>query len=154
AGYFMKNAAHTSQTRRTFIARTLGGAAATFAGPTILRARANTPFRAGEAQIDSTPPTQIELAGFHYKAGESPRYITDIRQKTSVRSLVLRKGDTLAVIIAVDIADVSPAMATRVQQAVAAKTGIPAANVRLCASHTHSMPTFAYWRQWGTTPEA
>ena len=140
-------------TRRSFIARTLGGAAAALVGPTILKARAATPFRVGEAHVDSTPPTQIELAGFHYKAGGTPRYITDIRQATAVRALVLQHGDTQAAIISVDIAGVSDTMAVRVQNAVEAKTGIPAANVRLCATHTHSMPTFAFWRQWGTIPE-
>ncbi|MFV2067858.1 MAG: hypothetical protein ACC645_12860, partial [Pirellulales bacterium] len=32
--------------------------------------------------------------------------------------------------------------------------GIPATNVRLCATHTHSMPTFVFLRQCGAIPEA
>jgi len=143
-----------TSSRRTFITRTLAGATAAIVGPTILSAQAKTPFRVGEAHVDSTPPKQIELAGFHYKAGESPRYITDIRQETAVRALVLQKDGTQAALLSIDIAGVSPAMTARVQQAIEKKTGIPAANVRLCATHTHSMPTFAYWRQWGKTPEA
>jgi neutral ceramidase len=150
----MKHPASITPTRRSFITRTAGAAAAAFVGPTILSARAASPFRVGEAVVDTTPPKQIELAGFHYKAGEEPRYITGIRQETAVRALVLQKDETQVALLSLDIAGVSEAMTRRVQKAVATKTGIPAANVRLCATHTHSMPTFAFWRQWGTTPEA
>lgn len=149
----MPRAVANQSTRRTFIAQTLGATTAVLASPTIFSARADTPFRVGEALVDSTPPKGIELAGFHYPVGGNPRYITDIRQSTAVRALVLQKGDTQVALISVDIAGVSDTMTARVQQAVAAKTGIPATNVRLCATHTHSMPTFAFWRQWGTTPE-
>ncbi|MCF6286643.1 MAG: neutral/alkaline non-lysosomal ceramidase N-terminal domain-containing protein [Candidatus Hydrogenedentes bacterium] len=149
----MKSLSTDALNRRSFLSHSLCAAAATLAGPTIFSARAEGVFRVGEAHVDSTPPKGIELAGFHYKVGGNPRYITDIRQKTAVRALVLQKGETQVALISVDIAGVSDTMAVRVQQAVAAKTGIPAVNVRLCATHTHSMPTFAFWRQWGTTPE-
>jgi len=140
--------------RRTFIARTLGAGAGLLGGPQILSfSQGDKTFRAGEATVDATPPKEIELAGFHYPVGGNPRFITDIRQPSAVRALVLQHNLTQVAILSIDILAVSGAMTERVQKAVEAKTGIPAANVRLCATHTHSMPTFAYLRQWGTIPE-
>lgn len=147
----MPTSRNNTVTRRTFVARTLACGAA-LAAPAIM-AKENAVFRAGEAHVDTTPPKDIELAGFHYPVGGTPRYIKGIRQPSSVRALVLEHGESRVALLSLDIAAVSDAMARRVQQAVAAKTGIPAENVRLCATHTHSMPTFAYWRQWGTIPE-
>ncbi len=152
----MKRHSHAPLSRRSFIRRSLGAGAAlgAFAGPQILSfAQGDVTLRAGEATVDSTPPKGIELAGFHYPIGGNPRFITDIRQPTAVRALVLQQNLTQVAILSIDILAVTTPMAERVQKAVEAKTGIPAANVRLCATHTHSMPTFAYLRQWGTVPE-
>jgi hypothetical protein len=45
-------------------------------------------------------------------------------------------------------------MTARVQTQIARQAGIPAANVHISATHTHSMPTFRYFRQWGAiSPE-
>lgn len=142
--------------RRTFIRHSLGAGAALGAltGPQILSfAQGDKTLYAGEATVDSTPPEGIELAGFHYPVGGNPRYITGIRQPTAVRALVLKQNLTQVAVLSIDILAVTDAMTARVGKAVEAKTGIPAANVRLCATHTHSMPTFAYLRQWGTVPE-
>ncbi len=40
-------------------------------------------------------------------------------------------------------------MAGRIQRAAAERTGIPAGNIHLVATHDHSMPTFKKIRQWG-----
>ena len=152
----MKRHSSAPLNRRTFIRRSLGAGAALGAltGPQILSfAQGDKTLRAGEATVDSTPPKGIELAGFHYPVGGNPRFITDIRQPSAVRALVIQHNLTQVAILSIDILAVTAAMTSRVQQAVEAKTGIPAANVRLCATHTHSMPTFAYLRQWGTVPE-
>lgn len=147
----------TPLNRRTFLARTLGAGAAAglLGGPQVLSfAQGAQTLRAGEAHVDTTPPKEIELAGFHYPVGGTPRYITGIRQPSAARALVLQCGETQVAIVSLDIAAVSESMTKRVQAAVETKTGIPAAHVRLCATHTHSMPTLAYWRQWGAIPEA
>lgn len=114
-------------------------------------ANANRSLLAGEGVVDITPPLDIEMGGFHRKPG-SERRIKGIRQSTAVRALVLSLGDTQVAICSLDIAAIGREMADRIRNEVAAKTGIAAQNVRLCATHTHSMPAFCYLRQWGAIP--
>ena len=104
---------------------------------------------AGEGVRDITPPVGIELAGFHKRKGPD-RNVTGVRSKASVRALVLRMNHTRYVLLSVDMLGVSADFAQRVQRGVERRCGIPASQVRVCATHTHSMPTFRYLRQWGT----
>lgn len=117
------------------------------AGPT-----RKLPLAIGQAVVDTTPPLGIELAGFHKPPGQERR-ITGIRQETAARALVLRVNDQRVAIVALDILTLSARFANEVQQQVAKRTGIPAANVRVCATHSHSTPTFTFLRQWGALPE-
>jgi neutral ceramidase len=147
----------TSVSRRRFLKQSIAAGAFTglATGPDVFALGfAKKKLLVGEGIVETPPPLDIELAGFHYQAGETPRYIKGIRAKSFARALVLKRGKQQVAIVSLDIAAVSAAMTKRVQAAVEAHTGIPAGNVRLCATHTHSMPTLAYWRQWGTVPEA
>ncbi len=114
-------------------------------------AGAGTTLLVGEGVVDTTPPLGIEMGGFHRPPGQERR-IRSIRQATAVRALVLQWGDTRAAVLSVDLAALSHETAKRVQQAVAQQMGIPAENVRVCATHTHSMPSSIYLRQWGAIP--
>ncbi len=109
-------------------------------------------LRAGGASVDITPPLGIEMAGFHRPAGKERR-IEAIRQRGAARAIVLECGGDRAAIVSVDLCAVSSEVARRVQSRVAARVGIPATAVRLCATHTHSMPTLRYFRQWGAVSE-
>jgi len=109
-------------------------------------------FEVGEGVVDITPPLGIELAGFHRAQGNE-RVITGIRQSPNIRALTLRLKDVQAAIVSLDICGVSLDFTKRVQNQVEKQVGIPAGNVRICATHTHSMPTFRYFRQWGAVSE-
>ena len=106
---------------------------------------------AGEGVVDTTPPLGIEMGGFHRKPGNERR-IRGIRHPTAVRALVLSLGDTQLAICSLDATAVNQEMAGRIRSQVALRTGIPAENVRVCCTHTHSMPGFCYLRQWGALP--
>src|SRR6185295_18700087 len=105
-------------------------------------------FEVGEGVVEITPPLGIEMAGFHKPPGQERR-ITGIRQPTFARALLLRLGRTQAVIVSLELIGVSRSFAQRVQKQIARKTGIPATNIRLCATHSHSTPTLLFMRQWG-----
>ena len=105
-------------------------------------------MRAGEGVAEITPPLGIELGGFHRSPGNERR-VKGIRQQSFVRALVLEHRGTRVALISLDVAGVGHEMATRTRQNVARRSNIPADNVRLCATHTHSTPGFMFLRQWG-----
>jgi len=109
-------------------------------------------LRVGEGVADITPPLGIEMGGFHRPPGQERR-IRSIRQKAAVRALVVQVDAVQVAICSLDVAAVGLEMAARMQSAVSSQTGIPAAHVRVCATHTHSMPGFCFLRQWGALPQ-
>jgi len=139
--------------RREFLGLVAGGGAALALPAPGARAVSHTPtFEAGEGVVDITPPLGIEMGGFHRKPGNERR-VTGIRQPSAARALALRCGDTRAAIVSLDIACVAEEVAVRIQEKVVKQVGIPKENVRICCTHTHSMPAFCYLRQWGAIPE-
>jgi hypothetical protein len=136
--------------RRRFLARSLGSVGLVGLGLAARRAGAGAApvLEAGEGTVDTTPPLGIEMAGFHRAPGNERR-IAGIRKPTAARALVLKLGDKRAAVVSLDIAGVSREFAGRMRKRVAERVKIPAANVRVAATHTHSMPTFRYFRQWG-----
>jgi hypothetical protein len=132
--------------RRQFLSAIAGGVAVL--GATRARAAAASGLSAGEGVADITPPLGIELAGFHKPPGQERR-VKGIRQPSEVRALVLTCGPTRVAVCSLDILGLDQAMAGRIQWAAAQRTGIPAENIRVVATHDHSMPTFVRLRQWG-----
>lgn len=136
--------------RRTF----LGSLAATGLATMASSGRTgdlDSAFQVGEAVVDITPPLGIELGGYHRSPGNERR-IRSIRQPTATRALVLRQAGVTAAMVSLDVAAVGREMTARIQQAAAHRTGIAAENIRVCPTHTHSMPAFCYLRQWGAIP--
>ena len=140
--------------RREFIASLAAGTAATGLGSTSsASATKQTDLRVGEGIADITPPVGIELGGFHRSPGNERR-VGGIRQKSFVRALFMEHHGKRVVLISLDVLGIGHVMAARMRQSVARQTNIPADNVRLCATHTHSTPGFIFLRQWGAiTPE-
>jgi neutral ceramidase len=112
-----------------------------------------TALRAGEGVTDITPPPGTELAGFHKPPGKE-RLSTGVRQPASARALVFGNSPTNEfAIVSLDVCSVSQEFCRDVKQAITRSSGIPAENIRIGATHTHSMPTLRYFRQWGRLPE-
>ncbi len=106
----------------------------------------------GEQEVDITPPLGVELAGFHRKPGEERR-VRAIRQPSYARVLVISAGDFTGCLVSLDLVAVGKEFTTDVRSALWERYEIPPINVHLCATHTHSMPTFRHLRQWGAVPE-
>ncbi len=147
----MKNVAENLLGRREFLGRAIRGGTVTGLALQASSSRAgtkSTDFAAGEGVVTTTPPLGIEMAGFHRPVGKR-RVITGIRQPTAARALVVRQQDVQAAIVSLDICGVSRDFVRRVRNRAAKQIGIPAGNIHICATHTHSMPTFRFFRQWG-----
>ena len=142
--------------RRDFIKRaTRFSAAASLAlvTPRFARAvQAADALEAGEGTVDITPPIGTVMSGFHYGPGNERR-VEGVRQPTAARALVLRAQKSQVAILSVDIVGISRELARRIQKRIEDRTGIPATNVRVCATHSHSTPTGVLLRQWGGRPK-
>jgi hypothetical protein len=105
----------------------------------------------GHRVIDITPPLDVQPGGVLVKDG-MPRRYTGVRQAAEGRCVVLRAGDQSAVIISLDLLAVGKDFVRELQADIERETKIPAGHIRVCATHTHSMPTFKPLRMHGDVP--
>ncbi len=107
-------------------------AAALFASAslvTLTQAQESAMLEAGAARVDVTPT-----------AAQLPELMTGVHDPLYARAIVLRNGQDMAALIAVDAGSVSNELWQTVTQALEDKHGISPENVLISASHTHSSP--------------
>ena len=88
------------------------------------------PLRVGAAKVDITP-AQSEL----------PKQYLGVLDHVYSRAIVIDNGTTSAALVTVDVISLSDAIANRVNSRIAAELGIPAENIVLAGTGTHSSPT-------------
>ena len=91
---------------------------------------------AGAAAADITPADVQFLFGYPHVA----RYSTGVHDRLLSSALFLHDGRTSLLLVANDVIYVSKATACRVRERIERETGIPAANIMVTATHTHSGP--------------
>ena len=102
-------------------------------------------LRAGATLADISPGPGIPLAGYpHF-----PRPNTGIHDPLYAGCLVLDDGATRLAIVCMDMLFFSRRYVLSVRRKAEAQTGIPAANILLCCSHTHSSPWGSDWFELG-----
>jgi hypothetical protein len=105
-----------------------------------------TGLLAGVARTDITPPLGIAHAGW---GAQSHQRAAGVDLPLWATALALSDGDTTVVIVDIDLIYVWDAEAPAVHAAVVELTGLPAANVRLAYTHTHSGPVNgSTWSSW------
>ena len=92
--------------------------------------------KAGAATADITPGVGLAMGGYGARQGVSTGTIDPLL----VRTLVLSDGDTELVIAVCDLVGVGPDLVRSARELIEAETGIPAAQVLIAATHTHSGP--------------
>jgi neutral ceramidase len=90
---------------------------------------AATSLRVGAAKVDVTPA-----------ASALPKTYLGVLDRLYARAIVLDNGDARAALITVDAGGLSDAIWQAVTRQVETELQIPAANVLLTATHTHSVP--------------
>jgi len=93
---------------------------------------------AGVAVADITPPIGYRMSGYF-----SERLSTGTSNPLHAKAIVLRQGDASAAMVFCDIIGLSLDVSSRARRQAEAKTGIPAANILLAATHSHTGPLYA-----------
>ena len=95
-------------------------------------------LQAGVARADITPPVGIAHANWGAQAHERAAGVDLPMWATA---LALSDGTTTTVLVDLDISGLRAEDAAAVRQAVADRTGLPVAAIRLAYTHTHSGPS-------------
>lgn len=90
-------------------------------------------FRAGAATSNITPPLGNLIVG-----GFGPQPSKHIHDELFARCIVLDDGQTSLALVVCDLLGISTATTREAQRLIEKNSGIPAANVLICATHTHS----------------
>ena len=93
-------------------------------------------MQAGVAKIEITPSAGIALSGYIARRGPALGAHDPLYAKT----LVLDNGATQAALVTVDVLGLQRSVVANIRAAIAAQTGIPAANILIACSHTHAGP--------------
>jgi hypothetical protein len=92
---------------------------------------------AGVAVADITPPVGYRMAGYF-----SERLSTGTRDPLHAKALVLRQGGERAALVFCDLIGVPLEVSSRARREAAEKTGIPASNILIAATHAHTGPLY------------
>jgi hypothetical protein len=94
-------------------------------------------LRAGVAVADITAPRGCRMSGYFYE-----RFNTGTHDPLQARALVLRQGDEQAALVFCDLIGMSRDVSGRARELAAKKTGIPASNIVIAATHSHTGPLY------------
>ncbi len=100
-------------------------------------ADAQPPLKAGIATIDITPPIPYRMSGYFHE-----RLSTGTKDPLLAKAIVFTQGDESAALVFCDIVGISLGVSTRARKQAAAATGIPAANIAISATHSHTGPLY------------
>jgi hypothetical protein len=95
-------------------------------------------LRAGAAEAVITPPLGVDIYGAYHRE-QAEQILSDLY----ARALVLDDGATRVAIITLDLCVVPPDVADAVYGRVEARAGIPASQIMLTCTHTHTGPAVA-----------
>jgi neutral ceramidase len=93
-------------------------------------------LQAGAAVVEITPGVGIAMAGYGARQGVA----AGIHDPLYARVLVLDDGQAALVLAVCDLVGVPAALTRQARDLIARECGIPAANVCIAATHTHSGP--------------
>ena len=98
--------------------------------------------------VDITPAGEVTLAG-----SPSPKKTAEVKTRLYVRALVLAdSAGQKAAIVTLDTLKYPVDLVQKARASIELATGIPAAHVIICASHTHSGPLWSYYPDKLVTP--
>ena len=107
-------------------------------------------MRAGFFEVDITPRVGVGLCGFGPYLN---RMSIGVRDPLKARAAAFEVDGTKALIVSCDLIGVNRAIVERVKALVREKTGVPADNIMVQCTHTHSGPNVGGYVGWGNVDE-
>ena len=95
-------------------------------------------FAAGVAAVDITPPVGYRMSGYFYE-----RLSTGTLNPLHAKALVLKDGRERAALVFCDLIGVKLEISSQARKLASEKTGIPAANILVAGTHSHTGPLYA-----------
>ena len=97
-----------------------------------------SPLYAGAARVKLDPPRGLAMLGYGGRVGRNSGVYDDL----AAQALVLDDGTTKVAIVGVDLLAIGARISDDIRDRAAARTGISADSILVCATHTHSAPAF------------
>src|SRR5437899_1913458 len=94
-------------------------------------------FQAGVAVVDVTPPRNYRMSGYF-----NERLNTGTHDPLLAKAVVFRQGNQQAALVFCDLIGISLDVSRRARQKAAQTTGIPAANILIHGTHSHTGPLY------------
>jgi|SRR5579872_4034408 len=94
-------------------------------------------FQAGAAAVDITAPKGYRMSGYF-----NERLNTGTHDPLEAKALVFRQSDHQAALVFCDLIGMSLEVSSRAREQAAEKTGIPAANILIHGTHSHTGPLY------------
>lgn len=102
---------------------------------TALSFSAEVSLQSGAATVEITPPLGIPMAGYYH-----PRGATGVHDSLYARTIVLESNGTKVALVSLDLITTKRPFVEKARRLIEEETGIPAENVMISATHTHTAP--------------
>ncbi|MCA9009248.1 MAG: neutral/alkaline non-lysosomal ceramidase N-terminal domain-containing protein [Planctomycetaceae bacterium] len=91
----------------------------------------------GMAEVDITPPVGFPMAGYYHE-----RLAEGTIDSLKAKAIVFREGETAGALVVCDLIGIATDLSREVRRRASEKTGIPASNIVLAATHSHTAPDY------------
>jgi len=99
---------------------------------------ADTPtLLTGMAEVDITPPRGFPMAGYYHE-----RLAEGALDPLKAKAIVFRHGKISGALVVCDLIGIATDLTSEVRKQAAERTGIPAENIALAATHSHTAPDY------------
>jgi neutral ceramidase len=100
-------------------------------------------LKAGAAWADITPKLGTPMAGYYSERGAE-----GVHDPLKAKALVLQSGGTKAALVTLDLISTLRSTVEEARRIIEQETGIPAKNVMISATHSHTGPVFSGSRRF------
>ena len=94
-------------------------------------------FHVGVAETDITPPIGFPMAGYYHE-----RLAEGASDPLKAKAIVFRGSQAEAAIVVCDLIGIATDLSQAVRKRASEKTGIPASNIVISATHSHTAPDY------------